>query len=239
MKALIISDVHANYPALQAVLEKDGSYDKLIFLGDVVDYGPHPKECVTFIKNNADYYVRGNHDNALAFNTDCNSMGTFREYSIATRKWHETLLDENDKGFLRNMPLINKAHLPGGQEDSDNNTFFLAHASPQGDISKYIYEDEIVNELDDIIAEYILVGHTHVQYKKKIDYTLIVNPGSVGLSRDGGQACYAIYENGNILLHRIDYDVEKTITDLMKSPIPDSCKEGLKKVFQPNIKKFV
>jgi len=237
MKALIISDIHANFPALQAVLNKEGSYDKLIFLGDVVDYGPHPKECVTFIKKNADYYVRGNHDNALAFNTDCNSMGTFREYSIATRKWHETLLDEDDKEFLRSMPLINKAHLPGYHAGSDNNTFFLAHASPQGDISKYLNEDEIINELDDIIAEYILVGHTHIQYKKKIDYTLIVNPGSVGLSRDGGQACYATYEDGNIVLHRIDYDVEKTVSDLMKAPISNSCKEGLKKVFIPNIKK--
>jgi predicted phosphodiesterase len=239
MKALIISDIHANYPALRAVLDKEGSYDKLIFLGDVVDYGPHPKECVTFIKNNADYYVRGNHDNALAFNTDCNSMGTFRTYSITTRKWHETLLDEDDKDFLRNMPLLSKAHLPGSRAGSDNNTFFLAHASPQGDISKYINEDEIINEVDDIIAEYILVGHTHIQYKKKIDYTLVVNPGSIGLSRDGGQACYAIYENGNIILQRIDYDVEKTVSDLMKAPIANSCKEGLKKVFMPHIKKVL
>jgi predicted phosphodiesterase len=238
MKALIVSDIHANYPALKAVLDTAGSYDKLIFLGDVVDYGPHPKECVNFIKNNADYYVRGNHDNALAFNTDCNSMGTFRAYSIATRKWHETILDERDKEFLRNMPLLRMAHLPGNPESSDKNTFFLAHASPQGDISKYLNEDEIINELDDIIAEYILVGHTHIQYKKKIDFTLVVNPGSVGLSRDGGQACYATYEDGNILLHRIDYDVEKTVSDLMKAPIDSSSKNGLKKVFMPNVKKI-
>ena len=58
MKALILSDIHANYPALQAVLNNAGNYDKLIFLGDVVDYGPNPKECLNFIKNNADYYVR-------------------------------------------------------------------------------------------------------------------------------------------------------------------------------------
>ncbi|MGB8317890.1 MAG: hypothetical protein WCE54_07190, partial [Ignavibacteriaceae bacterium] len=72
--------------------------------------------------------------------------------------------------------------------------------------------------------------HTHIQYKKKIDYSLIVNPGSVGLARDGGQACYAVYENGNISLNRIDYDSEKTIFELMKAPIPENCKEGLKTV---------
>ncbi len=223
MKALIISDIHANYPALQAILDKDGTYDKLIFLGDVVDYGPHPKECLTFIKENADYFVRGNHDNALGYDVDCNCMGTFREYSIATREWHKTLLDKNDIRFLREMPILDKAHF-------DGKTFFLAHASPQGDLFAYLNEDEITNEIDTIIAEYILVGHTHVQYKKNLDYNLIVNPGSVGLARDGGQACYAIYENGNIVLERIKYDVEKTISDLKKAPLPDSCKEGLIKI---------
>ena len=223
MKILIISDIHANYPALQAVLAKERNYDKMIFLGDVVDYGPHPKECLTFIKENADYYVRGNHDNALGYNVDCNCMGTFREYSIATREWHKTLLDENDKQFLKNMPVLNKAHL-------DGKSFFLAHASPTGDISKYLNENEIVNELDDIIAEYILIGHTHVQYEKKVDYNLIVNPGSVGLARDGGEACYAIFENGKITLKRINYDVDETIRDLKKAPLEEKIISGLTKV---------
>jgi putative phosphoesterase len=223
MKVLIISDIHANYPALQAVLENAGTYDKLIFLGDVVDYGPHPKECLTFIKENADYFVRGNHDNALGYDTDCNSMGTFREFSYETRAWHKTLLDKDDIKFLRSMPLLDKAHI-------DGKTFFLAHASPKGDISKYLNETEIVNELNNIISEYILVGHTHIQYSKEVDESLIVNPGSVGLARDGGQACYAVYNDGIISLHRIDYDVEKTLSDLMKAPISKITKEGLKKI---------
>lgn len=223
MKALILSDIHANYPALKTVIEKDGSYDKLIFLGDVVDYGPHPKECLTFIRENADYYVLGNHDNALGFDTDCNCMGSFREYSIETRKWHKTILDKDDIKFLRSMPTLSTAHF-------DNNDFFLAHASPQGDISKYLNEKQIEDEIQNVIAEFILVGHTHVQYRKQFNFTMVVNPGSVGLARDGGQACYAVYENGKIDLKRIDYDVEKTINDLFKSPVPQSCKEGLKKI---------
>ena len=233
MKALILSDIHANYPALKAVLDKDGSYDKLIFLGDVVDYGPHPKECLTFIKENADYYVLGNHDNALGFDTDCNCMGPFREYSIETRKWHKTILDKDDIKFLRSMPIITTAHF-------DNNDFYLAHASPQGDISKYLNKKQIETEIQNLIAEFILVGHTHVQYKRQIGNTLVINPGSVGLARDGGEACYAVYEtcldqrkagrDGNVTLKRIDYDVEKTIHDLFMSPISLSTKESLKKV---------
>ena len=223
MKTLILSDIHANYPALKAVLEQDGSYDKLIFLGDVVDYGPHPKECVKFIKENADYYVRGNHDNALGFDTDCNCMGSFRLYSMETRDWHKTLLDDDDIKFLRSMPTLTTAHF-------DNNDFFLAHASPQGNISKYLNEKEIENEIQNIVAEFILVGHTHVQYKNFYDNTLIVNPGSVGLARDGGEACYAIYEYGKIELKRVEYDVEQTIRDLFNSQLTLTTKEGLKKV---------
>ena len=230
MKILILSDIHANLPALQAVLDKDGDFDKLLFLGDVVDYGPNPKECVKFIKENADYYVRGNHDNALGYGVDCNCMGTFRKYSIATREWHKTLLNEIDIRFLRNMPTIDSFQLDNPVDGYEDTSFYMAHASPQGDMFKYLNQDEIAGELEGIIAEYILVGHTHVQYKKKMDYELIVNPGSVGLARDGGQACYAVYEDGEIHLKRIDYDVEKTISDLMKSSLPQSVKEGLKKV---------
>lgn len=167
MKTLIVSDIHANLPPLNAVLNKEADYDKLIFLGDVVDYEPHPKECVKFIKENADYFVRGNHDNALGYYVDCNSMGTFREYSIATRQWHRTLLDEDDKRFLRNMPVLDKAHI-------EDNSFFLALASPQGDIFKYINAEDIDEEVKNIFAEYILLGHTHVQYKKRLITLLLL-----------------------------------------------------------------
>ena len=149
MKTLIISDIHANLPALNAVLDKESSYDILVFLGDVVDYGPNPKECLNFVKENADYYVRGNHDNAIGYDADCNCMGTFREYSVATREWHKKLLNEDDINFLRSMPLIDKFNI---QEMS----FYSAHASPQGNMFKYLNQDEITGDLEGIIADYIL-----------------------------------------------------------------------------------
>ncbi len=223
MKVLILSDIHANYSALKAVLDKDGNYDLLLFLGDIVDYGPNPQQCLDFIKNNADYYVRGNHDNAMGYNTDCHSMGSFRAFSIETRKWHRTLLTDDDISFLRNMPLVNTLSIEG-------ESCFMAHASPQGDMAKYLSADDMANELDNILARYILVGHTHIQYQKEIADSLIINPGSVGLARDSSKACYAVYENNTFSLKRIDYDVEKTISGLMKSPLSQSCKEGLKKI---------
>ncbi len=223
MKALIISDIHANFTALQEVLNNDGNYDLLLFLGDIVDYGPNPRECLDFIKNNADYYVRGNHDNAIGYESDCNSMGTFRSFSIETRAWHRKLMTEDDIDFFRRMPIFNKAHIEG-------NSFFMAHASPQGDISEYLSVEEMTTKITGIKTENILVGHTHVQYEKQIDQSLIVNPGSVGLPRDGSEACYAVYENNLITLKRIEYDVEKTISDLRKAPLSESCKEGITKI---------
>jgi len=180
------------------------------------------QHCIAVLSNNK--FNNGNFQyNAIAFNVDCYSMESFHEFSVATREWHKTLLNEEEKRFLGNMPVIDKIHF-------DGKLFLLAHASPQGDIFIYLNKNEIVNEIDDIIGEYILVSHTHRQYKIKFGDNLIVNPGSVGLSRDSGKACYATYENGSIQLNKIDYDVDKTIFDLMKSPIPNYYKEGLKKV---------
>lgn len=223
MKALIISDIHANLPALEAVLYEEKKFDICLFLGDVVDYGPNPKECISIVKEIADYSVIGNHDNALAFNVDCNCMGTFREYSIETRKWHSKLLNEEDKSFLKSLPVLNKAHF-------DEQSFFMAHASPKGNIFKYIQPDEMQEEVIELTEEFVLLGHTHIQFMKRINDSIVVNPGSVGLARDGGKACYAVYENREIILKRIDYDVNKTVDELMKSPIPQNCKEGLQKV---------
>jgi len=78
MTLLIVSDIHGNWSALQAVLAAEPNPDAVVFCGDVVDYGPQPVECLRWLAENADHIVRGNHDNALAFDVDCGCMRTFR-----------------------------------------------------------------------------------------------------------------------------------------------------------------
>lgn len=85
MKLLILSDIHGNWPALEAVIHAEPVFDAVAFCGDVVDYGPCLVECIRWLAYNADHLVRGNYDNALAFDLDCRCMGSFREYSLATR----------------------------------------------------------------------------------------------------------------------------------------------------------
>ncbi len=214
MKILIISDIHANPTALKSIKE---TYDYLICLGDLVDYGPDPRSAIDFVRKNSYKVVRGNHDNALAFGVDCGCSYTFKHLSIATREYHREILDEDEIEYLRSTPLSEEFELGGAR-------FFLAHASPQGDLYKYLKpdtDDSIWrNEIEGINADFIFVGHTHLPVIKEIDRRIIVNPGSVGQPRDGiPQASYAIWEDGRVTLKRVPYDIEKTISALMATQL--------------------
>jgi len=225
MKTLILSDIHGNLPALEAVLEQEKAYDSCFFLGDVVDYGPFPKECIAFLRKEMDVGVIGNHDNALAFDVDCGCRADFKRFSEETRSWHKSLVNEEEKKFLRSLPSLYHSSI-------DGKSVLLAHATPQGNLFRYVKEDEVEGAVGGLSMQVVLLGHTHVQFKKQVGATLVVNPGSVGLARDGGGACYAMIREGELTLHRIQYDVERTIVALDKAPISKESKEGLTKVLR-------
>jgi putative phosphoesterase len=221
MKLLILSDVHGNWPALEAVLRAEGGWDAVAFCGDVVDYGPQPVECLRWLAGHADHLVRGNHDNALGFDLDCRCMGSFREYSLATRAWHRTLLSETDRLFLRQTPVVRCFGWEG-------RNFRMAHATPQGDLFEYLPMDQWEEHVRELDADYVLLGHTHVQGMLTFGKTTVVNPGSVGLARDrAGDACYVVYEDGQVRLKRIPYDVARAVAALRRAPLPERVVDGL------------
>ncbi len=218
---LFVSDIHGNWPALEAVLAAEPEHDAVVFCGDVVDYGPQPVECLRWLAENADHMVRGNHDHALAFDVDCGCMRTFREYSFATRAWHRTLLDDAQVGFLRSMPLQNRFEWQG-------HVFCMAHATPQGELSEYLDPSQWPSRVAGIDADYMLLGHTHVQGASTFGKLTVVNPGSVGLARDHpGKACYALYRDGQIEFRQIPYEVGRTVSSLRAAPLPRDIVEGL------------
>ena len=222
MKILILSDIHGNLPALEAVLATESNWDALFFLGDVVDYGPEPKPCLDFIRRNADFYVRGNHDHALAYGVDCGCRADLRAMSVATRHWHQTLLDENDLDFLKLMPIIHSTI-------ADGKRFWLAHASPRGELSSYLNADDVIAANADIDADVILVGHTHLPFLREAKGKLFCNPGSVGLARDySGEACYALWQDDQLVLKRIPYDVSATVARLEKAPLKKDIVDALR-----------
>jgi len=224
MKLLILSDIHGNWPALEAVLATEPEHEAVVFCGDVVDYGPQPVECLRWLAENADHIVRGNHDNALGYDVDCQCMGTFREYSVATRAWHRTLLNSTDREFLRRMLVQDWFEWQGRH-------FRMAHATPQGDMFEYLDMDQWGKQIAGLDSDFMLLGHTHVQGMRSFGRLTVVNPGSVGLARDyRGEACYAVYENGAVQLKRCSYSVERTVAALRAAPLPEAVIEGLAQV---------
>lgn len=226
-KLLILSDIHGNWPALQAVLDAEPQFDMAVFCGDVVDYGPEPIPCLHWVRRHCEHVVRGNHDNALAFDVDCRCMGSFREYSLATRAWHRTLLSEANCEFLREMPTIDWFEFDGRH-------FRMTHATPQGDMFEYLSADQWADRIAGLDADFILLGHTHVQGQRQFGRVTVVNPGSVGLARDTpGLACYAVYESGTMSRKRIPYDLDRTIAALRHAPLSQSVIDGLASVLRP------
>jgi protein phosphatase len=221
MTLLILSDIHGNWPALEAVLAAEPERNAVVFCGDVVDYGPQPVECLRWLMVNAGHIVRGNHDNALGYGADCQCMGSFREYSLATRDWHRPLLSEADREFLRGMPTLEWFEWQGKH-------FRVAHATPQGDLFEYLNMDQWGERVADLESDFMFLGHTHAQGMRTFGKLTVVNPGSVGLARDHrGKACYAVYKDGQMELKQIPYAVGRTVAALRAAPLSNRVTEGL------------
>lgn len=225
MKTLILSDIHANLPALEAVLENERRHDICLFLGDSIDYGSFPKECLDFLKNSMDQGVMGNHDNAMANDKECGCRAHFKIYAEETLAWHRSLLDKEDIDFLRSLPVTLYVHI-------DGMSIYMTHGAPNGNMYKYLKEEEIGEEEIRGLEKYdlILLGHTHFQFKKQIGNVMVVNPGSVGLSRQNHDACYAVLEDGDVTLHHVPYNNRRTVEKLLESPVSSFTKERLSKI---------
>jgi predicted phosphodiesterase len=119
----------------------------------------------------------------------------------------------------------------------DTRHFRMAHATPHGDLFEYVAAESWGERITELAADIILLGHTHVQDIRVFGNVLMVNPGSVGLARDGGgEACYAVWNEGELTLRRVPYDVARTIVDLDACPLPKEVVNGLSTIL--NAPKF-
>ncbi|MCF6150588.1 MAG: metallophosphoesterase family protein [Candidatus Kuenenia sp.] len=216
MKILIISDIHGNEAALNAVLEQE--VDEIFCLGDIVNYGPYPGECIERIRKLTDKIVRGNHDNAIGRNVECGCSEKYKALSDQMKNFTKSALNSSEKEFLANLPITLNIETGG-------TNFLLSHGSPGGDIYKYLRPDvtdkELEGELDDIQANIVFIGHTHLPMVRKIGDITIINPGSVGQPRDGiPEASYAIWEDGTFEIRRVSYDIDATARGLWHTGMP-------------------
>lgn len=215
MRILLIADIHANYEALETVLEIP--HDRAICLGDIVDYGPDPDKCIDLLRMKGIPVIRGNHDNAVAFKVDCQCGYKYKHLSIATREYTWEILDRSGIEYLQKLPLLIR-------EEIDGVRLYLIHASPRS-MFEYIKPEttdediqNMINEaMETVEAEFLVVGHSHIPMNRKLGNLTIINPGSVGQPRDRDpRASCAVFdtENGKVEYLHLDYDIDSVCSKI-------------------------
>lgn len=217
MRTLVISDVHGNLAALEAVLAAE-PWDELVCLGDLVGYGPEPAACVELVRRHSVVVVQGNHDRALADGVPPRCRPSFEELARVTHAITRVDLSPGDLAFLRGLPRWLFLERSGRR-------FLLVHAAPSDPLYRYREPDDSgwSREIELARADVFLVGHTHRQYEAEVEGVRIVNPGSVGQPRDGDpSAAYALIEDGEVRLGRASYPVDETAERLAARGVPSA-----------------
>jgi putative phosphoesterase len=226
MRILLVADIHANWPALHAVAAE--KFDVCLCLGDLVDYGLDASPCIAWAREHCAHLVRGNHDHGVAQNVMVSGRNGFKFLTGVTRAVTRERLNEEELRFLSQMPVTKLVTL-------DNTRYLLVHASPRDPLDEYAPPDLDfwTRRLQNVDADVICIGHTHMPYVLEVGDKLVINPGSVGQSRDGDpRASFAVIEDYKVDLKRVEYPVEETVAGVLASPLPDMAKQLLVEVFR-------
>lgn len=242
MKYAIISDIHSNLEAFNAVVNaiKKEKVDKYLFAGDVVGYGANPSECINEFKKLNCLGVAGNHDWGVLGST---SLEYFNKYARKAAEWTAEKLSKKEKKILETLPLTKKI---------DNIT--LVHATLENpekwDYLRSTYQAH--KNIDIQETQITFTGHSHVpvaffepieitgpiRFTKEEeipinkDYKYIINVGSVGQPRDGNpKACYAIYDNEKqvVKIKRVAYNIKKAQDKIRAAELPEILAERLER----------
>ena len=216
MRLLILSDVHSNLSALEAVLEDAGQWDAAISAGDVVGYGPNPEECVETLMFKGFRCARGNHDSAVCdgdsswFNDDAQDAININRGQLSTRSMR----------WLGSQPTELRLKLQGLD-------IAVYHGSPTEPLTSYIYPQDANARGDSLLehtgADVIILGHTHIPYIVERKGKFIINPGSVGQPRDGdARASYLVLETDRLTaeLRRSEYSIDATAEAIDAAGLP-------------------
>ena len=232
MQILVISDIHANLTAFEAVLsDADGQWDEIWCLGDVIGYGPDPNECVALLREQKHITLTGNHDWAALGKLD---LSTFNTDARSAAEWTSETLNDEARTYLEEQPpMLVKEQ------------FTLAHASPRQPVWEYITDAFIAWENFEFFDTPIcLVGHTHypivfeqdeefgalhfnADYVRPLelgDKRLIINPGSIGQPRDSDpRAAYALLDLEKMTWQhkRVAYDIEAVQERMHSADLPE------------------
>ncbi len=233
MRVLVISDIHANYTALEAVLKDAGQVDETWCLGDLVGYGPDPNMVVEQIRETSNLTcLIGNHDVSV---TGKMPYDTFNNDARRALILHEKVLTADNMDFLRSLPPTIKVH----------GDATLAHGSPRDTLWEYVLNTLTARlNFDHFDTPWCFIGHSHIQCLFVMDESsdhinlgtpsleqpinlrprMILNPGSVGQPRDrDARAAYAIYdtEARTWQAHRVEYNVAEVQQRIRETGLPE------------------
>jgi putative phosphoesterase len=228
MKLAILSDIHANLHALEAIWPdmEAQSPDRVYCLGDLVGYGAYPNEVVDFIQSRDIPTIVGNYDDGVGFDRDdCGCVYKDPEQDRLGKlslMWTREQTTPENKEYLKSLAAqIRLDDLPS--------SVLMVHGSPRK-MNEYLYEDRPDATFERIAkvanVEIILFGHTHLPYQKAVSGTLFVNTGSVGKPKDGDpRAGYVVltFNNGQVGVdfRRVEYDVLAAAQAVRDSDLPD------------------
>ncbi len=237
MRVLVISDIHANLVALEAVLARareEGGFDRIWCLGDLVGYGPNPNECVARVREFEHITVLGNHDAAALGYVDVDEFNPDAKRAIL---WTQEQLTTATRMYLESLP-----------QRLEEGPYTIVHGSPRDPVWEYILSPAIAKEqFAHFDTPFCLVGHTHVPtiyhlfpsdgrdaltwhypepdkaYRLNPDERWILNPGSVGQPRDQDpRAAFVLLDTETHTWHyyRIPYDIERTQYLMREAGLP-------------------
>lgn len=233
MKVLVLSDVHANLVALEAVLADAGEYDAVWNLGDTVGYGPRPRECLDkMVDLFANPVLVGNHDLACIGEVDINE---FNPVAQLAARWTALQLGMDHRAYLNALPAVTIAGL-----------YTLAHGSPRSPVWEYVTSAQVATENFEFFdTDACFIGHTHIamcallregeevaeiaplEAGQQLDLLAgryLINPGSVGQPRDRDpRAAYAILDTdiGSVTAKRVEYDIATTQRQMAMVNLPE------------------
>lgn len=240
MRALLLSDIHANLEALTAAIDAAPAYDRVWNLGDVVGYGANPNEVIDRVRQLGDTFVRGNHDRACCGLSD---VSDFNPIAARAARWTSAVLTEEHTCWLR--------HLATGPIHPDGPTVSCVHGSPLDEDQYLLTVRDAWRPMRQIETRINFFGHTHVQggfatngdewfrltpqfaARDQVEcYELqlreggryMLNPGSVGQPRDGDwRAAFALYDDEarTVTYYRAPYDVRLAQMRILSAGLPD------------------
>jgi diadenosine tetraphosphatase ApaH/serine/threonine PP2A family protein phosphatase len=231
MRVLVISDIHANIIALDAVLADAGEFEAVWCLGDLVGYGPNPNECVERIREFTELLcIGGNHDKAAIGDLD---LDAFNGEAHRALEWtHQELTPESIQ-YLHDLP-----------EQIQEGSFTLAHGSPRRPLWEYLLDaPRVQSAFASFHTPFCLVGHSHVAIAFQMNernrcvamlpshanefqlglQRMILNPGSVGQPRDQDpRAAYALLDTDSLhwAWRRVRYDISDVQSRMQQAGLP-------------------